>query len=883
MSEPVRKYRKDYTAPDFLIDHVDLRFHIGDGATVVQSALSVRRNPQRPPASPLRLDGEHLELERVALDGRELGPGEYSVDEQGLDLGTVPDSCLVEIRNRIHPESNTALEGLYQSGEMLCTQCEAEGFRRITYFLDRPDVMTSYRTTIEADQARYPVLLCNGNRVDGGDAGEGRHWVCWDDPHPKPSYLFALVAGDLACVEDEHRTASGRAVSLQLYVDPGNEHKCAHALAALRQAMAWDERVYGLEYDLDVYMIVAASAFNMGAMENKGLNLFNDKYILADPATSTDQDFDHVRDVVAHEYFHNWTGNRVTLRDWFQLSLKESLTVFREQSFSADMGSPATKRIHQARFLRSVQFPEDSGPMAHPVRPESYIEMNNFYTMTIYQKGAEVIRMIHTLLGDEAFRKGVRRYLEKFDGQAVTIEDFVATLESSSGADLGQFRLWYSQAGTPELTVTDEYDETQRRYTLHVSQQCPPTPGQSDKAPMHIPLKMGLLDAQGRSLPLRLESGGEQSGKAPSTRLVHVRRATETFHFVDVASRPVPSLLRDFSAPIKLHYPFTGAQLRLIVQHDEDAFARWEASQQRLLDALLELARRHAEGQPFTLDEDVVGMVRGVLGDRDTDAALLAEMLTLPGEVYLGEQMERIDVDAVVASHGWLKRALAEALFTELQLRYESLAPTGPYRFDSAEVARRRLRNVCLSYLCAPDGPTGVSLARRQFEAADNMTDTIAAMSAVNDSVRGERDELFAAFYERWNHEHLVIDKWLALQASARRDDTLQRVRELMDHEAFDLRNPNRVRALIGAFCAANMAGFHRADGTGYRFVADQVLVLDRINAQVAGRLLSTLTRWRRYAAPRDRLMREQVERIRDAGNLSRDVYEQVTQSLRPQ
>ncbi len=880
MSEPLRKYRKDYRAPDYFIDHIDLRVDIGAGSTRVDSVLDVRRNPDAPAGRPLRLDGEHMELLAVAVDGRALADGEYTSFEGGLELPALPERCRITISNRIHPESNTALEGLYQSGDMLCTQCEAEGFRRITYFLDRPDVMASYRTTIIADCARYPVLLSNGNRVDEGDTEDGRHWVCWDDPHPKPSYLFALVAGDLACVSDTYTTSSGREVSLQLYVDPGNEDKCPHALESLRQAMAWDERVYGLEYDLDVYMIVAASAFNMGAMENKGLNLFNDKYVLANPQTATDQDFDHVRDVVGHEYFHNWTGNRVTLRDWFQLSLKESLTVFREQSFSADMGSPATRRINQVRHLRSIQFPEDSGPMAHPVRPESYIEMNNFYTMTVYEKGAEVIRMMHTLLGDAAFVQGVKDYLARFDGQAVTIEDFIATLEASSGADLQQFRLWYSQAGTPELRVEDQYDPERREYTLFVSQRCPATPGQPDKAPMHIPLSVGLLDADGNALPLALD--GDRTGDESATsRLLHVRQPSEVFRFRNVPTRPVPSLLRDFSAPVKLYYDYTPAQLRLLAQRDQDAFVRWEAGQQRLLDVLVGLTQAHQEQRPFELDDEVVDMMGAVIADTRTDAALVAEMLLLPGEVYLGEQMATIDVDAVVAAHQWLKEQLARRLYDAFLARYRDLAPSGAYRFEGAEVARRRLRNTCLAYLCAAGRDEAVRLAKAQFDGADNMTATVGAMSALNDATDAARGEVFDAFYERWRGDALVVDKWMTLNATSRRPGALERVIELMSHESFDMRNPNRVRALVGAFCAANMAGFHRADGEGYRFLADQVLAIDELNAQLAARLVSTITRWRRYAEPRASLMRAQVERIAAATQLSRDVFEQVSQSLK--
>lgn len=873
---PKVKYRKDYTPPDYLIDHIDLRVDIHPDHTRVDSTLTLRRNPERPAGQPLVLDGAGLELVELRIDGRRLPADEYRRDRHGLTIPDFGDGGRVEIANRIYPATNTALEGLYQSGDILCTQCEAEGFRRITYFIDRPDVMATYTTTIVADRRHYPELLCNGNPVERGEDGGGRHWVRWDDPHPKPSYLFALVAGDLAVVEDEHVTGSGQHVALRLYVDPGNEGKCVHAMAALKAAMAWDERIYGLEYDLDVYMIVAVGAFNMGAMENKGLNLFNDKYVLADTHTGTDQDFANIEDVIGHEYFHNWTGNRVTLRDWFQLSLKESLTVFREQSFSADRGMAAIKRIGTVRGLRSVQFQEDAGPMAHPVRPESYIEMNNFYTMTIYQKGAEVIRMMHTLLGDEAFRRGVRLYLERHDGQAVTIEDFVTALEDASGIDLGQFRLWYSQAGTPELHVDDEYDGAARVYTLRVRQHCPPTPGQADKAPMHIPLSVGLRDGRGEALPLRLD-GDDAYTDAPGQRVLSVRAAEETFRFENVGERPTPSLLRGFSAPVKLRYAYTADQLRFLSRHDDDAFCRWEATQQMLLSDILGAIERGGKPDSATPLADTL---HSLLENTAIDSGLLAEMLALPSEIYIAEQLSEVNVDAVVGARERLRLNLANGLREPLLACYHATQPRQPYTYVASEAGRRRLHNLCLGYLCSLNEPSLLTLASRQFETTDNMTDAMGALAALNDIESDTRAQVFESFHGLWRGQALVMDKWLTLEATSRRPGALDRVRKLLHHEAFDLRNPNRVRALLGAFCMHNMPGFHQIDGAGYRLIADQVLALDRTNAQVAARLVSALARWRRYAGERGTLMKAQLERIMASPELSPDVYELASKSL---
>ncbi|MEX2525682.1 MAG: aminopeptidase N [Gammaproteobacteria bacterium] len=877
-SAPETKYRKDYTAPACLVHQVELTVDIRD-RTQVEAELQMERNPASVAGAPLKLDGENLKLLSLEIDGTALGEGDYKLHQDGLTIPTPPDRFVLKTRVEIDPDNNTALEGLYRSDEILCTQCEAEGFRHITYYPDRPDVMAAFRTTIHADKSRYPVLLCNGNPVDRGGDGD-RHWVTWEDPYPKPSYLFALVAGDLACVEDSYTTGSGRHVALRFYVDHGNESRSKHAMESLKRAMTWDERVYGLEYDLDIYMVVAVSAFNMGAMENKGLNLFNDRFVLADDTTATDEDYLHIEDVIAHEYFHNWTGNRVTLRDWFQLSLKESLTVFREQSFSADQGLAAVKRIGDVRMLRRMQFPEDASPMAHPVRPESYIEMNNFYTATVYEKGAEVIRMMHTILGDALFVRGVQDYLSRYDGRAVTIEDFVATLEESAGADLRQFRLWYSQAGTPRLEVTEDYDAEEQVYTLNVRQELKPTPGQKEKQPMHIPLVLGLIDDNGDALTPVIDTDADVTMQTETQALVHLREAETVIRFRNCRNRPVASLLRGFSAPVILDPPHSETDLHFLVRHDSDPFCRWDACQQVLLRAALRAVETiQGGGEPAfetALGETFAELISGPI----EDDALTADMLSPPGETYIAEQMDVIDPGAVVAAHQALKQHLAAALGERLEPLYESLSATAAYTFDAANTGRRRLQRVIMEYLGEFNPEALARHCRTQYEQADNMTDMLASLAAVNNLPGETRESLFADFERRWRDNALVMDKWFRLQATARREDILEHLETLMRHPIFSLRNPNRLRAVIGAFSVDNMPGLHRADGSGYRFIADYVLKIDQLNGQMSARLAGSLARWRRYEPERSRLMRAELERIAGTETLSSNLYEVVSKSL---
>jgi aminopeptidase N len=875
---------KDYRPPEFLIDQVDLRFDLDADETAVAAELSLRRNPAATRGNgDLRLDGEQLELLEVALDGRVLPPVEYRVEDDALIVHRVPDRFLLRTRVRIYPKANTALEGLYLSGDMLCTQCEAEGFRRITYFLDRPDVMARYRVSLAADPARYPVLLSNGNPLGTEELPDGRRLARWDDPFPKPSYLFAVVAGNLATVEDRFTTVSGREIPLRIFVEPENLDKCDHAMRSLKQAMRWDEQHYGREYDLEVFNIVAVSHFNMGAMENKGLNVFNAKYILARPDTATDQDFAGIEGVVAHEYFHNWTGNRITCRDWFQLSLKEGFTVYRDQEFSADMGSRGVKRIADVRMLRARQFPEDAGPMAHPVRPDSYIEINNFYTATVYEKGAELVRMQANLLGPERFRRGTDLYFERFDGQAVTTDDFVACMEEAGGVDLSQFKRWYAQAGTPELECADSFDADAGTYTLEIRQHTPATPGQPDKLPLHIPFALGLLDAQGRDLPLRL--AGETDSRAAAadgsaTRMLQLRNAVERFTFTGIEARPVPSLLRGFSAPVKVRYPYTDDDLTFLMAHDGDGFNRWDAAQtlaQRLLLAMV-------ENDAMAVPDAFIDAVRRALTDDSTDKALLAEVLTLPSESYLGDQMDVVDVDGIHRARETLAGSIGAMLRDELRAVYEHNREPGDYDLSPASIGRRALRNCALGYLMhAPDAEI-VALARSQFDAGHNMTDVSAALRVLleaSQAVAGDAGEqALAAFYERWSQDQLVLDKWFALQAQSSRPDTLERVKTLMGHADFSLTNPNRIRSLIGAFAVGNQLRFHAADGSGYSFLAERIIDLDPLNPQIASRLLYPITRWRRFDSARQALMREQLERILEVEGLSNDVYEVVSKSL---
>ena len=875
-SPPRTVYLKDYTPPAFLVSTVDLDVDIHEPYTHVRAVLRVRRNPSARGTSPLVLDGDELDLEWVKIDERTLTRDEYRTDAEHLSIERVPDAFTLETCVRILPAQNTKLMGLYASKDGLFTQCEAEGFRRITYFLDRPDVMARYTTTIHAERARYPDLLSNGNLVGEGEEHDGRHWAKWDDPFPKPSYLFAMVAAKLDKLEDSFVTASGRKVTLAIYVEPGKLDQCAFAMQALKKSMKWDEAVFGLELDLDRYMIVAVGDFNMGAMENKGLNVFNTKYVLARQDIATDTDFMLIDRVVAHEYFHNWTGNRVTCRDWFQLSLKEGLTVFRDQEFGADTYSRPVQRIQEVRQLRAAQFPEDAGPMAHPVRPQSYMEISNFYTPTVYEKGAEVVRMIHTLIGAQAFRKGMDLYFERHDGQAVTTDDFVQAMQDASGVDLTLFRRWYDQAGTPRVQVRSTYDAGSKSFSLDFRQSTPPTPGQPDKLPLQIPVVLGLLDSEGTEIPLRLEG---ESTAGPTSRTFSLTDSELSLRFVDVPSRPVPSLLRGLSAPVVLDSDLTDDDLAHLMAHDSDAFNRWEAGQRLALNIML---RAIAEPGPVELPAPPQGFVQAferILGEAARDPAFTAEALNLPSEAYVGEQMQVVDPDAIHAVRVQLRRYLAQALRGELLATYQAYSIAAPYSPDAVSSGQRALKNLCLSYLMELDDEPVRALCLRQFDNADNMTDAMAALMAIANTDWSERKPALERFYAKWKREPLVVDKWLAVQASARVPQTLAEVKRLTQHPAFDLKNPNKVYALIRTFCA-NQRHFHAADGSGYTFAADEVLALDPLNPQIAARLARSFDRWKKFDADRQARARAQLTRIRATDGLSKDTLEVVSKAL---
>lgn len=875
---PKTIYLKDYQPPEYLVETIDLTFHLLEEHTQVISRLRLIRNPMtEEEGGSLVLDGEQLELQSLHMDGEALQSDAYRLDANSLTIYQPPSSFTLETRVLIRPQDNTALEGLYRSGRMYCTQCEAEGFRRITYFPDRPDVMARFTTTITADRQRYPVLLSNGNLVEERALDDGRHLVRWADPFPKPCYLFALVAGKLLYHQDSHTTPTGREVDLRIYVEPENIDKCEHAMRSLKHAMVWDEQKYGREYDLAIYMIVAVNDFNMGAMENKGLNVFNAKFVLARQESATDRDFQGIEGVIAHEYFHNWTGNRITCRDWFQLSLKEGLTVFRDQEFSADMGSRGVKRIEDVRLLRAHQFAEDAGPMAHPVRPDSYMEINNFYTVTVYEKGAEVVRMQHNLLGPEGYRKATDLYFERHDGQAVTTDDFVRCMEDASGKDLQQFRLWYSLAGTPEVQVAEDYDRVARTYTLTFTQSCPDTPGQRDKPPYHIPLTVGLLDRTGRELPLQL---ADETAPKGTQRVLELSNRSDSFQFVGIPAHPVPSLLRGFSAPVKLSFDYRDEDLMFLMAHDSDPFNRWDAAHSLAKTTLLSLVEDHRQQREPTLQPGFVEAFRHALIDEASDPALLAEVLTLPSESILGDQMETVDVEAIHSMREWLKRNLATALKADFLAVYERNYASASYDIQPASIARRSLKNLSLNYLMLLDDPEIVRLCMRQFESSDNMTDRMAALSALANRDCLERNQALTSFEAQWRDDPLVMDKWFAVQANSKLPGTLQTVKQLMLHPAFSLRNPNKVRSLVGVFCSANISGFHASDGSGYGFLADQVIALDKLNPQVAARMMRLMTRWRRYDAARQALMRGEFERVLAQPGLSRDVFEIASKSL---
>ncbi|WP_409263774.1 aminopeptidase N [Pseudomonas putida] len=880
--QPQVIYLKDYQAPEYLIDETHLTFELFEDHTLVHAQLVMRRNPARGAGlPPLELDGQQLELLRASLDDQELQPGDYRLDADSLTVQPKAERFTLDTSVKIHPESNTALEGLYKSGKMFCTQCEAEGFRKITYYLDRPDVMSTFTTTVIAEQHRYPVLLSNGNPIGSGPAEDGRHWATWEDPFMKPAYLFALVAGDLWCVEDSFTRQSGREVTLRIYVEPENIDKCDHAMVSLKKSMRWDEEVYGREYDLDIFMIVAVNDFNMGAMENKGLNIFNSSCVLARAETATDAAHQRVEGVVAHEYFHNWSGNRVTCRDWFQLSLKEGFTVFRDAEFSADMNSRTVKRIEDVAYLRTHQFAEDAGPMAHPVRPESFIEISNFYTLTVYEKGAEVVRMVRTLLGSEGFRKGSDLYFERHDGQAVTTDDFIKAMEDANGVDFTQFKRWYSQAGTPRLEVSEAYDAAAQTYSLTFRQSCPQTPDKAEKLPFVIPVELGLLDADGNDLPLQLAG---EDGAQGTSRVLSVTDAEQTFTFQGIQAKPLPSLLRGFSAPVKLSFPYDRDQLMFLMQHDSDGFNRWEAGQQLSVQVLQELIGQHQRGEALKLDQRLITALGTVLGNESLDPAMVAEMLSLPGEAYLTEISQVADVDAIHAAREFARQQIAEHLFDALWARYQAnreVSRSTAYVASAEHFARRSLQNIALSYLMQSGKQQVLEATLEQFEHCDNMTERLTALAVlVNSPFEAERAKALAAFAEHFKDNPLVMDQWFSVQAASTLPGGLARVKALMQHPAFTLKNPNKVRALIGAFAGQNLVNFHAADGSGYRFLADLVIELNALNPQIASRQLAPLTRWRKYDDARQALMKGELERILASGELSSDVYEVVSKSL---
>ncbi|HAA46165.1 MAG: aminopeptidase N [Halomonas sp. 54_146] len=875
MSDPQPVYLSDYQPPAYRVTHTELTFDLDPAATRVKARLLMERHAEADANAPLVLNGEHLTLISLAIDATPLDASAYELDDEVLRIAQVPERFVLESEVEIAPQENTALEGLYQSNGMYCTQCEAEGFRRITFYPDRPDVMATFKVTLIGDQQHEPILLANGNPVARGELEGGRHFVTWEDPHPKPCYLFALVAGDLHSVEDHFTTMSGRDVTLQIWVEKDNLDKTEHAMASLKRAMEWDEQAYGREYDLDLFMIVAVNDFNMGAMENKGLNIFNSAAVLTHPHTATDATFQNVEGIVAHEYFHNWSGNRVTCRDWFQLSLKEGFTVFRDQCFSADTNSAPVKRIQDVSFFRTAQFAEDAGPTAHPIRPDHFIEITNFYTLTIYEKGAEVVRMLRNLVGEENFRRGSDLYFERFDGQAVTIEDFVGCMAEASGEDFSQFMRWYSQAGTPDIDAHGEYDYVHAEYHLTLRQRTPATPGQPDKLPLHIPVRMGLVGTKsGQDLTLTLN--GEKLGK---DAVIHLRDDEQTFVFTDVAEAPVPSLLREFSAPVKLHYPYSREDLAFLLTHDSDGFNRWDAGQRLALLALDDLIAAHRNGVEKVMDSRVVDAFKALLSGPMHDKAVLAEMLTLPSEAYIAEQQPIVDVDAIHAAREFVRQSLAVALRDEFMAIYEANVTEEHYAPTPEQIAQRSLKNVALSYLMSIEDEQGLALCEAQFAADHNMTDVRQALTLL---VHSDRDDLASpalkAFGEKWAHDPLVMDQWFTIQVSRPQSDVLERVKYLMQHPAFSLKNPNKVRALIGAF-AQNRVNFHRLDGQGYQLLADVVIELNRLNPEIAARLITPLTRWQRFDETRQALMRSQLERIKQQP-LSSNVYEVVEKAL---
>lgn len=871
-------YRKNYTAPDYWVHTVEMGFDLDPAETRVATRMTLTRNAAGS-GKALVLYGDELQLVQIRMNGKLLSARNYRLEEGILRIPQAPDDVTLEIETLLRPQQNTSLMGLYVSNGNFFTQCEAEGFRKITYFPDRPDVMAKYKVMLRADRKKYPVLLSNGNLIEEGDLGDGRHYALWEDPFKKPSYLFALVAGKLVCQQETVRLRAGRDALLQVWVEDGNLDKTQHAMDSLINSIRWDEHRFGLELDLDRFMIVAVGDFNMGAMENKGLNIFNTKYVLANPRIATDTDYANIEAVVGHEYFHNWTGNRVTCRDWFQLSLKEGLTVFRDQEFSADMigteSGRVVKRIDDVRVLRQAQFPEDAGPMAHPVRPDSFVEISNFYTVTVYEKGAEVVRMYQTLLGRDGFRKGMDLYFERHDGHAVECDDFRAAMSDANGRDLTQFERWYSQAGTPRVKAQTRYDAAKQVYEVTLSQSCLPTAGQAEKLPFHIPVAIGLLDAKGRDMALSLDGTNEN----PATVVLELTAAQQIFRFNHVAEKPVPSILRNFSAPVILEYEYSDEELAFLMAHDSDAFNRWEAGQRLATRRLLGLTLLAQQSGGLQIDAVLSDSLRAILNSAALDPAFREIALTLPAEAVIAEQMDVIHPKAIHVARRFLRRSLAQSLRADFIAAYEANRTDGPYSPDAASAGKRALKNLALSYLGELDDQDAHGLMQKQYDHADNMTDRLAALSALANSQAPGKAAALAKFYSDFEEEPLVIDKWFSLQAMARTTDVAV-VRGLMQHHAFSIKNPNRARSLIFSFCNGNPSRFHATDGSGYVFWAEQVIALDAINPQVAARLTRSLDRWRKFAPALQDKMQAALKRVAATPTLSKDVKEVVTKSL---
>jgi aminopeptidase N len=870
-------YRQDYAPPAFFIDDISLIFRLETRQTIVTARSTFRaRNTLQPHF--LRLDGENLQLRTIKIDDTPVAPDRYRLKDGCLEIDAVPDCFSLEVVTEINPNENSELSGLYRSNGNYCTQCEAEGFRRITYFIDRPDILTRFTTRIEARKDECPILLANGNLTDHGEMPDGLHYAVWQDPFPKPCYLFALVAGVLVCIEDVFVTRSGKSVQLRIFVEERNKNKCGHAMRSLKKAMKWDEDVYGLEYDLDLFMIVAVDDFNMGAMENKGLNIFNSKYVLASPDTATDQDYLGIEGVVAHEYFHNWTGNRVTCRDWFQLSLKEGLTVFRDQEFSADMNSRPVQRIDDVNVLRNFQFREDAGPMAHPVRPDSYVEINNFYTATVYNKGAEVIRMIHSLLGPQRFKTGMDLYFQRHDGQAVTCDDFVRAMQDASDVDLDQFKLWYSQSGTPVLQVSELWEEAAHLYHLTIRQSCPATPGQEIKKPFHIPLALGLLDRNGKEIPCELKNGRVENDN--SGGMLQLHQEEQTFTFKNIHQRPVLSFLRGFSAPVKVTPFLNQKKLAFLMSHDPDLFNRWDAADRLSTSLILDLIEKMRNRETVSLDEASIQAFQRNLNDGAGDKALIAQALTLPSETYIAQQMEVIDPDLLYQARLFFRKELAEKLHHDFLRVYKENNENETYSITPEAMGRRGLKNICLSYLVLNNDKEALDLCLQQYSSGTNMTDVMAALVELANYPGPERKEAIDDFFLKWKDNPLVVDKWFTLQATSSLSDTLERVKSLLHHPSFSLKNPNRIRSLIGAFCSGNHVRFHDRTGAGYQFLAEQLILIDRTNPQIAARLVAPLINWKKYDSSRQKLMHEQLERLSLLRHVSNDLYEIVKKSM---